>query len=272
MQLFDYFYLASHLIITLFLYAFVLKRESKSQRANENYRDLMMEFKKFNVEQNYQLENLSTNLRKELYEITDKRQPLRNNSKFSESFSYFDITTLQDKDFEKIPATRYLQIEIYIDAESQNEIKRLENQFYEFVNNIGFTIEHEVFERTGSLWKKLFAKSKKLMSSPEVQTIIAQAEHSLRLKHIEKIQSEVDKNQAEAIAALLKGAESSTHIAFRVGSLVAIKTLDITGNSVTYGATLTPNEMIDIQKNPTLMRSPKKLMRYLDGDAGILEN
>lgn len=202
-------------------------------------------------------------------EIVNKKS--LNSEVHSKILSRFDLISVQDKDFEIVPAVRYLHIEIYLDSNEQESIATFESQLNIFLSELGFISDYEVFERKGSWWKKLFAKSKDFLTSSEVKERLEQVEHAIRLKTIEEVQSKVDKNQADGIAALLKAAESSQNVAFRVGSLIAIKTIDGEGNAITYGTTLTPNEMIYLQKNPTLIRNPKKLMEYLNDDFQQIE-
>ena len=72
-------------------------------------------------------------------------------------------------------------------------------------------------------------------------------------------QAEVNARQAEAVAYLLREVKPYTNASIRLGSIVVIKT----GDDVAVN-TLTPIEMLQISREPTLLADPSALLREIE--------
>ena len=78
---------------------------------------------------------------------------------------------------------------------------------------------------------------------------------AIELAVIEKAQSEVNKNNAEAAAAYLNSVKDIPEVAARFGSLIMIK-LEINGRPQIITSALTTEQLIMLEKNLELMNEP----------------
>lgn len=107
------------------------------------------------------------------------------------------------------------------------------------------------------------------MTSDELTERLKKIEHGIEVNTIQKTQSEIDKNQAEAFAAILNSSTAIPRIATLIGSLLIVKTTDVNGEATVYSRTLTTNEMIYLQKNPHLLTQPATILEELGKNSSL---
>lgn len=183
----------------------------------------------------------------------------------SEVFNYDEKpnTSLINQYIEELVSNKSIQnlpTFIYLDTDNRTDINNFYKEVLSIIGKLGFETNLHYPERRGSWFKKLFSSAKEKLNSEELQDRLKKVEHAVELNTIKKQQSEVDKNQAEALSSLLKASENIPNIATLIGSLLFIKSTDQDGIPVVFCKTLTTKEMIFINDNPGLISDPKELL------------
>jgi nucleoside 2-deoxyribosyltransferase len=115
---------------------------------------------------------------------------------------------------------------------------------------------------SGSWWKRWLTTTRDLASQPEVAERLRKAERALEMQTLHKVQSEVDKNQAEAAQALIASLAGIDNAAIQVGSLLIVKTTTEKGPKLAV-RTLTQNQLSLLEKNSDLFKQPEEIIRLL---------
>lgn len=121
----------------------------------------------------------------------------------------------------------------------------------------------------GSWIRKRIQFVQRIFKGKEAREVFDKGKKAIELALLEKTQSEVNRNNAEAAAAFLNSVKEIPNIAARFGSLVVVKiTIDGVPNAWTY--VLTTNQLIEVEKHPELMNNPHELLNRLNGGSGRL--
>jgi len=154
---------------------------------------------------------------------------------------------------------------IFADTDNYNFAEKIFNATINFFETSGFEISEEGQIKQGS-WSKenLVYKIKSIFRSKEVKEIFDKTKKAIELQQIEVQQSQVNKNNAEAAAALLTAVKDVPFFATKMGSLVIIKTTDQNGKEQVITRLLTTDETIFYDKNPELLNNPIELLNSLN--------
>ena len=183
--------------------------------------------------------------RDEVYkEIFDQAENFKKRNKITEP------TTVSHK------GHLYLDTDDYLTAE---------NVFYaykSFGKSLGFKFIDDGEVVKGSWVKKGVAFVQRVFKSEEAIEVFDKGKKALELVHLDKVQSEVNKNNAEAAKALMEAVKDVPNVAMAMGSLIVVKTI-IDGESKVMIRNLTMNQLIQLDKNPDLLNKPFELMNRL---------
>lgn len=116
---------------------------------------------------------------------------------------------------------------------------------------------------TGSILQRLFAKTNEVATQPEIAERLQKLERAIEIQGLHKPQSQVDRNEAEAISAIISALDKVSSAAIQVGSIVIIKLPDPDGNSCIQARTLSPQELVLLENNPHLLKEPRKILDHL---------
>lgn len=156
-----------------------------------------------------------------------------------------------------------LPVLIYIDTSDNNKITK----YYDAIKGLILSLDLELFYEyepvKGSWIRKLIIRTKKIVTSDEVIERLKKIEHGLEINTINKTQSEIDKNQAEALSAILNASANIPRLATLIGSLLIIKTTNEQNEPVVFSRTLTTNELIYLKDNPQLIQNPSNILHEL---------
>jgi type III restriction enzyme len=154
---------------------------------------------------------------------------------------------------------------IFADTDNYNLAEKIFNATINFFETSGFEISKEGQIKQGS-WslEKLGYKIKSIFRSKEAKEMFDKTKKAIELQQIEVQQSQVNKNNAEAAAALLTAVKDVPFFATKMGSLVIIKTTDQNGKEQVITRLLTTDETIFYDKNPELLNSPIELLNSLN--------
>ena len=154
---------------------------------------------------------------------------------------------------------------LYLDTDDFDLAQNVFQAYLHFAGYVGFEVEDKGEFAKGSWIRKgieLFSQAK---GSDEVQEIYEKGRKAIELASIEKMQSEVNKNNAEAAAAFLNSVKDVPQAATRIGSLIILK-IRIDGEPQVITTVLTTEQLIVIERQPSLMTRPDDLLSIITGD------
>jgi hypothetical protein len=203
-----------------------------------------------------QLENTTVSLqsaRSELQRLYAKNQALQ-----EELHSFLIIPSL-DLPTSSARFQRLVPVRIYFkETPSADSIVEITNSVNRLAETFGFSVSDDFPAIQGSWFKKWIIRSRDAITHPELQDRLQKIERALELKGLEKPQSEIDKNQAQAIAEMIKSLEKIPEAAIQSGSVLLVKT-SVKGKPNIRARTLSQREMIILEKNPDLLFKPQDI-------------
>ena len=118
--------------------------------------------------------------------------------------------------------------------------------------------------RFGSFWEDVKGVTWKRLTREQLEEKLKELENTVRL-HIEELpQSNIDKNKAEATAALLRQLPSDAYGAFQVGTLLVLKDFTDDGKPTMHVLTLSAMQVMKLNRNPHMIHTtPKQLLELL---------
>jgi len=154
---------------------------------------------------------------------------------------------------------------IFAETDNYNVAEKIFDATINFFEASGFEISEEGKIKQGSWFKeKVVYKIRNVFRSKEAKEIFDKTKKAIELQQIEVHQSQANKNNAEAAAALLTAVKDVPFFATKMGSLVIIKTTDQNGKEQVLTRLLTTEETIFYDKNPTLLNNPIGLLNSLN--------
>jgi len=163
---------------------------------------------------------------------------------------------------ERVQSTRFVPVRAYIDQTPEGAINAISAAIADVLSAYGFTVADEFPEIKGSWFKKWFAKSKEVLSQPEVIERLQKIERAIELKAIDKPQADVDEKQASAIAKLIKCLDKVPNAAIQAGSVLVVK-LTTPKGPVIQARTLSQEEMVELENNQLLLQDPAEVLGKL---------
>ncbi|WP_289665963.1 hypothetical protein [Flavobacterium panacagri] len=154
--------------------------------------------------------------------------------------------------------TNDIPCEIYLDTDNYE----LAEVFYKNFVNVLKTVDLELTKENPAIkgsWIKKFWVGTKDFSKSEIVTRLEKVERGIELQYIDKVQSEVDLNTANAIAILLAQTKDIPQFSSLVGSLLFAKAT-IDGEPRVFAQTLTQDQLAILKENPTLLHNPFNLI------------
>ena len=163
---------------------------------------------------------------------------------------------------ERVRSTRFVPVRAYIDQTPEGAIDTISAAIADVLSAYGFTVADEFPEIKGSWFKKWFARSKEVLSQPEVIERLQKIERAVELKAIDMPQAGVDEKQASAIAKLIKCLDKVPNAAIQAGSVLVVK-LTTTKGPVIQARTLSQEEMVELENNQLLLQDPAEVLSKL---------
>jgi len=171
----------------------------------------------------------------------------------------------------RIKLDRFIPVRVYLSDESEASVRKVSSAIDRLLSAFGFEFSDDFPAENGSWWKKWFAKSKEVATQPEVADRLEKIERALELKGLHQPQAEIDKAQAEAIAALTVAIKDIPNVAIQAGSILLVKTTDANQGPCLQVRTLSTKELIYLENNQHLLCKPATVMQSLSQGAKSLE-
>ena len=164
-------------------------------------------------------------------------------------------------DTRDIPLRRFIPVRVYLSEsdEADSGTKALKA----ILDSLDLSVSDAFPAETGSFWQRLFAKTNEVVTQPEIAERFQKLERAIEIQGLHQPQSQVDKNEAEAISVIISALDKVSSAAIQVGSIVIIKLPDPDGNSCIQARALSQQELMHLEKNPHLLKEPNKILDQL---------
>lgn len=156
-----------------------------------------------------------------------------------------------------------LDCKVYLDTNDDKVSKKYYENLLKVLEEQDFILSRENLAKKGSWVKNFWVKSKKAITSKEVVERLEKIERGIELKHIDKVQSEVDLNTSQAISNLLLSTKEIPNFSTLVGSLLFAKAT-VNGEPIVFAQTLTQEQLKIVKKNPALINKPFDLINKME--------
>jgi hypothetical protein len=208
------------------------------------------------------LEFLINEVRRSHNELKQSYAGLRqsNNELQVELHTYLSIASL-GIDMRDIPLRRFIPVRVYLSESDEAELGT--KALKAILDSLDLSISDVFPMETGSIWQRLFAKTNDVASQPEIAERLQKLERAIEIQGLHQPQSQVDKNEAEAISVIISALDKVSSAAIQVGSIVIIKLPDPGGNPCIQARALSQRELIHLEKNPHLLKEPQKILDRL---------
>jgi hypothetical protein len=208
------------------------------------------------AETSTQLERLRGDIENRLSKLREERLALQ------QDIHHYLIPQSFGLDLSAVPLPRFLPIRVYLSDGDDRKTRSVSNAVRHTLKAFGFEVSDDFPEETGSWWKKWIARSKQVVTHEELIDRLKKIERAIEVQTMDKPQSEINKNEAEAVAALVKSVESVPNAAFQLGTLLFVKTTTLTGPCI-QAKSLTQREILRLEKNSDWLRSPQSVLAKL---------
>jgi hypothetical protein len=153
---------------------------------------------------------------------------------------------------------------IYADTDDLIKAEKLFETTIELFETFGFEISDEGKIKQGSWFKeKVVYKIRNVYRSKEAKELFDKTKRALELQQIEKHQSEVNRNNMEAVAAFLNSVKEIPNVAVVMDSLIVAKAT-VNGIPQLVVHKMTTEQVIIVEKNPELKKNPLELLRLIN--------
>jgi len=118
--------------------------------------------------------------------------------------------------------------------------------------------------------ERVWGRTRDALTQEQVQERLQKLEHAAKLKIIDQPQADVTKVNADAAAQMIKALESVRVACVQIGSLLIVKYTPKKGHEEIFIKTLTAQELMIIEKDRSLLKSPEDLVKLLDKEPALL--
>jgi hypothetical protein len=187
-------------------------------------------------------------------------------TQFSANFAELSWALSIGSKLEDIKMKRNIPVRIYLpEGISTSAIgNALINSIFESLSEFGIEKSTELPAETGSWWKQVWGRTKEALSQEEVAQRLEKLEHAASLKLIDKPQADITKSDADAASKMIKSLEHIPSACVQIGNLLIIKRTPRKGDPQLIVRTLTALELIALEKNKAILKSPNKVIDLLD--------
>lgn len=249
-----------------------LKKERQDRiSVQQSMEILLSEFHTNTSEMRKQLMNVDGMIKESQYDIESKLSHLEQSSKhiwgrLDELQS--DVRPLLQSfslgiPVDQAPLHRYVPIRVYLKEGSSRSIKVISWTVDRVIENISFVVADDIPEEKGSFWKRWTAKSKEVLTYPEIQERLAKIEQAFELKTLDGPMAKIDRDLAGAVAELIKAVENEPEAALQVGTILILKTRGADGNSRLMVRTLSPKQLAVLERYPESLKEPGGVLDLL---------
>ncbi len=157
---------------------------------------------------------------------------------------------------------------IFADTEDFGKAEKLFETTKALFEAFGFETSEEGKIKQGSWFKeKVVYKIRNVFRSKEAKELFDKTKRAIELQQIEKHQSEVNRNNMEAVAAFLNSVKEIPNVAVVMDSLIVAKAT-VEGVPQLVVHKMTTEQVIAVERNPELKNNPLELLRLINNNGG----
>lgn len=199
-------------------------------------------------------------LRDDVRAVADTQQTLQR-----ELHSYLIAQSL-GIDANQLSLHRFVPVHVYLSKDDPKAAQRISTAITNLLDVFGFEVSDDFPPEKSSWFKGWFAKSKETITQPEVANRLKKVERAIELAQLQERQATIDEKQAKATRDIMAAIENTPDAVCLVGSILAVK---ITNDETprVYVRSLTPEEMIFLNQNQHLLKSPDTILESLSSCA-----
>lgn len=164
---------------------------------------------------------------------------------------------------DQAPLNRYVPVRVYLKEGSGDSVEGISWAVDRVLENISFVVTDDIPEEKGSWWKKWTAKSKAVLTHPEVQERLAKVEQAIELQILHTPIAKIDRDLAGAVAELIKAVENEPEAVLQVGTILILKIKGNDGKSKVMVRTLSPKQLAVIERCPEFLKEPANVFDLL---------
>jgi len=154
------------------------------------------------------------------------------------------------------PMRRPVAVTVYVSEEER--YPEIRQALGAMLDENGFEIVDSLPPVRGSIFQTLIARTKDVLTSSGLVTRARKVERGVELHLLHKQQAEIDAMQGDAVAKLLTALASTQNALIQIGSVLVVKVV-----GVPVVRNLTQQELIHLERNPTLLRQPEEILEAL---------
>jgi len=151
----------------------------------------------------------------------------------------------------------YLPVLVYVSA-GDVDSQRISALVTEALDAFELDLVAELPPEYGSLWKRFWARARKLLRSKEAQDLMRTIEFATKQAVLESTQAEIDLKKAQAMKELISATDGLDGAVIRVGSMLVSRE----GNRIA-AYSMTADEMIRIAEQPRIAVDPRALAEWM---------
>jgi|GEM_PF-4193122 len=163
---------------------------------------------------------------------------------------------------DNMPLPRLVPVRVFTSGHNKGRILDIVGNIQQVLNEFGFDFADEFPEELGSWFKKWFARSRELLSRPEVATKLKNIERALELSGIHKPQAEINKAEAEAVAVLLNSIAAEPNVLIQIGSLLMVKSTNSKEEASIEVRSLSQEELIQLEQNQPFIKNLDEILKF----------
>lgn len=157
---------------------------------------------------------------------------------------------------------------IFADTEDFGKAESVFKTTKALFETFGFETSEDGIIKQGSWFKEnIVYKIKNVLRSKEVIELLDKTKRAIELQQIEKHQSEVNRNNMEAVAAFLNSVKEIPNVAVVMDSLIVVKAT-VEGIPQLVVHKMTTEQVIEVERNPQLKNNPLELLRLINNLGG----
>ncbi|MFT8719686.1 hypothetical protein [Acetobacter sp.] len=165
-------------------------------------------------------------------------------------------------DTSEMRLSRFVPLRVYLSDTPGSAVEDTSRAINDLLEAYDFEVTDDFPPIHGSWFKRWFAKSKDVLTQPEVVEQLQKVERAVELKGLDLPQAEIDAKKADAVAKLMDSVKDVPNAAIQVGSILLIKINTPAGPRIQV-RTLTQSELILLENNQKLLASPENIMERL---------
>jgi hypothetical protein len=220
------------------------------------------------IEKKYQILSVEIeNLKKELNNYRSELERTK-----TETNELKEIIYENSRSFGSSTKIQTIPVDLYLDTNEPTLIFEVYDAVIRYLNKTGFVKAFEFKEQKGSWIKRMIAKSIASLTGAEVIDRLKEGEYIIEVNSVLKPQSEVDKNQSEAMSNIIASLKDINNAAIRIGSLLVVKMTNNEGEVNVQVRSLSIKELHLINKKPELLHKPQQILTALSQEIKAEEN